>query len=88
MIDGVFEEIDDFAQFGLGLIDAGDVGEGDLGVLFDEDLGAAFTDGHQAAGALAHHRADHQEPQQQESQGGQHPAEGGFEKAGRRFAGE
>jgi hypothetical protein len=36
---GVLEKGDHFLQFELCLIDAGDVGKGDLGVLFDIDLG-------------------------------------------------
>ena len=60
---GVLQELDDLLQLGLGLVDAGDVGEGRLGVLLDVDLGAALADRHQAAGA---HAARRHAPQQED----------------------
>ena len=44
-----FQEVHDFSQFVLGLVDAGDVFECDTGVGFDINLGLAFADRHQPA---------------------------------------
>ena len=71
---GILEEGDDFLQFELGLIDAGDVGKGDLGVLFDIDLGPRLSDRHQAAEALAIRQpASEEDPDQIEHQPGHDP---------------
>src|SRR5204862_423018 len=51
----VLEELDHLLELGLRLIHAGDVGEGDAGLVLDVDLGAALADAHEAAAeALAH----------------------------------
>ena len=45
----VLQKIDDLDQLLLRLVDAGDIGEGDLGLLLDVDLGPALADRHQPA---------------------------------------
>src|SRR6516162_8873391 len=58
----VLQEIDDLDQFVLGLIDAGDIGEGDFGLLLDIDLGAALADRHQPAEPALPHAPDRKHP--------------------------
>ena len=53
----VLQEGDDLLQFGLGLVDPGDVGEGRLGVGLDIDLGLAAADRHQPAETPAGRRS-------------------------------
>ncbi len=74
---GVFEEGDDLVQLFLGLVDAGHVVEGDLGVGLDIDLGLALADRHEAAAhPLATRHAPHQEyPQAEEQQRRHHPGQ-------------
>ena len=72
----VLEELDDLLQFGLRLVDAGDVGEGHPGLLLDVHLGAALADVHEAAEPLlAGHAADEQEPDAEEHQRRHHPGQ-------------
>src|SRR5690606_1931166 len=49
---GLLEEVDNLLELCLGLVDAGDVGESDAGVLLDNYLGAALAHVHQAAEPL------------------------------------
>ena len=74
---GVLQEIDDLLDLGLGLVDAGDVGERGLGVLLDVDLGLALADRHQAARAHAAHRhaAQQEDPDAEEDQRRQDPGQ-------------
>src|SRR5215831_1545438 len=60
--DRVFQEIDDLDELVLGFVDTRDIGEGDLGLLLDIDLGAAFADRHQPAEAALTHAADREHP--------------------------
>ena len=82
------QEIDDFAQLFLGLVDAGDIIEGHSGILLDVDLGLALADTHQAAEPLAFGEAAEQEhPQHKEEQYRKHPGkdlaqQGAFDDAG------
>ena len=63
-------------QLVLGLVDAGDVGEGDLGLLLDVDLGAALADRHQPAEAAAlAHAADREHPDADEKDRRQDPGQ-------------
>src|SRR6185312_7602522 len=75
----VFEEIDDFFELGLCLVDARHVVEGDLGVGLDIDLGLAASDRHEAAAeALLIGKApEHEIPHAKEQQRRQHPGEDG-----------
>ena len=63
----LLEELDDLAELGFGLLDAGDVLEGQLLLLAGEELGPALAEGHGLVAAglhLAHHEdpeEDHQE---------------------------
>ena len=66
----VLQERDDLLQFLLGLVDAGDVGEGHLGVGLDVDLGLAAADRHQPAEPLlAGEAAEHEQPHAEEQRG-------------------
>ena len=60
--DRVLQEIDDLDQLVLGLVDAGDIGEGDLGLLLDIDPGAALADLHQPAEPALPHAPDREHP--------------------------
>ncbi len=51
---GVLQELDDFLQLVLGLVDARDVGEADLDLVVGVDLGAAARERHDAALGAAH----------------------------------
>ena len=75
----VLQEGDDLLQLGLGLVDAGDVGEGDLGVLLDVDLGLALADRHQPAEPLPcpAKRRHHEHPDAEEQQPPAAPRTGG-----------
>ncbi len=55
---GVLEEGDDFPEFLLRLVDAGDISESDLGVLLHEHLGLALADGHGGTETLAEPAAE------------------------------
>ena len=72
---GVLEERDHLLQLGLGLVDSGDVREGDLGVRLDVHPRLRLADGHQAAAAgpaeLLRHPAAEDDPDAEE-QGGRH----------------
>jgi hypothetical protein len=71
----VLQEVDDLLEFGLGLVDAGDIGESDLGVGLDVDLGLALADGHEAAAEalLFGNLAENKHPQGEEDDDGQDP---------------
>ena len=58
----VLQEVDDLDQLVLGFVDAGDIGEGDLGLFLDIDLGAALADRHQPAEPALPHPADREHP--------------------------
>ncbi|MNI40119.1 hypothetical protein D3C73_943240 [compost metagenome] len=49
----VAQEVDQFADFFLGLVAAGNVGEGDLDLVFALQLGARLAEGHRALGTAA-----------------------------------
>ena len=49
---GIPKKGDYLLQFEFGFLNAGDVGEGDFGILLDINLGARFSDRHQPAEAL------------------------------------
>ncbi len=67
----VLQKVNDFLQLLLGLVHAGDIGEGDARLRVGKPAGAAFTEGHRlprSALALAHDKnpeADEQEQRQQ-----------------------
>jgi hypothetical protein len=83
----IAQEGDDLLQLVFRLIDAGDVPERHLGVGLDIDLGARFTDRHQAADPLAlRHVADAISPDQVEDEDWQHPGQDRREKTARRRA--
>ena len=83
------QEGDDLLQLELGLVDAGDVREGHLGVGLDIDLGARLADRHQAAEPLASGDAAKQHgPDQVEDEGRQHPGQRIVEQVRRRRAGD
>ncbi len=72
----LLEEADDLLQLGLGLVDAGDIREGHLGIGFDIDLGLAAPDGHEAAHALLlGDAAEDEHPEAKEEQDRQDPGE-------------
>ena len=50
----VLQEVDDLLELGLGLVDAGDVLEGDAAVLLGQQPGARLAEAHGAAGAALH----------------------------------
>ena len=84
----ILEELDDLLELVLGLVDAGDVVERDLGVALGEDARAALADGHQPAAEAAGHRPDQPHPEPDEHQRRHDPAERGRQEAGTRGAGE
>ena len=69
----VLQELDDLAQLLHGLVDAGDVLEGDLDVVLGVDLGLAAGEGHDAA--LAAHPPHQERPQRHQQQDRHDPAE-------------
>src|ERR1700747_3537496 len=60
--DGVPQEVDDLDQLVLGLVDAGDIGEGDLGLLLDIDPCPALANLHQPAEPALPHAPDREHP--------------------------
>ena len=50
----VLQEVDDLLELGLGLVDAGDVLEGDAAVLLGQQASARLAEAHGAAGAALH----------------------------------
>src|SRR4029077_6024081 len=50
----VLQEVDDLLELGLGLVDAGDVLEGDAAVLLGQQARARLAEAHGAAGAALH----------------------------------
>ena len=54
ILAGVAQEFDDLLQILLGLVDAGDVLEGDAAVRFGQHLGARLAEAHRLAGAALH----------------------------------
>ena len=71
--DGVFQEVDDLDQLLLGLVNPGDIGKGDLGLLLDIDFGVALADLHQAAEPTLPHTADRKHPDPDEKYRRQDP---------------
>ena len=73
----LLQELDHFLQLGLGLIDAGHVGERHSGLVLDVDLGAALADAHEAAAEplLARHAPGEEIPDAEEDQRRQDPGE-------------
>jgi hypothetical protein len=73
----VLQEVDDFLELGLGLVDAGDVGERHLGVGLHIDLGLALADGHETAAEtlLLRDLAEHEHPQSEEHHDRQNPGQ-------------
>ena len=61
----VTQEVDQFANLFLGLVAAGDIGEGDLDLVFALQLGARLAEGHRALGpaATALHLAHDEDPE-------------------------
>ena len=59
---GILQEGDNLLQFGLRLVDPGNIGEGRLGVGLDIDLGLAAADRHQPAEPLLAGEAAVHEP--------------------------
>ena len=83
----IAQEGDDLLQLVFRLVDAGDVLERHLGVGFDIDLGARFSDRHQTAEPLAlGHAADAIGPDQVEEEDRQRPGQDRREKIARRRA--
>ncbi len=69
----VLEEVDDLGDFLLGLIDARDIGEGDVDLVLAQQARAALAEGHgpAAAGGALHlpqHVDEHQDQQQRRGQ--------------------
>ena len=86
---GILEKGHHFLQLEFCLIDAGHVGEGDLGVLLDIDLGPRLADRHQPAKALAIRQlAPEEYPDQVEHQRRHDPRQDGLEQPARRNAGD
>src|SRR5205814_444232 len=50
----ILQEVDDLLELGLGLVDAGDVLEGDAAVLLGQQTRARLAEAHGAAGAALH----------------------------------
>ena len=50
----VAQEVDDFLQIVLGLVDAGDVFKGDAALALGQQLGARFAEAHRLAAARLH----------------------------------
>ena len=73
VFDRVLQKVDDLDQFLLGLVDPGDIGEGDPGFLFDIDLGAALADRHHAAEPALPEAPDREHPDPDEEDRRQHP---------------
>jgi hypothetical protein len=73
----ILEELDHFLQLGLGLVHAGDIGEGDAGLVLDIDLGAALADAHEAAepALLARHAPHQQIPDAEKDERRHHPGQ-------------
>ena len=74
----VLEELDDFLELGLGLVDAGDVAERDDGLVAEEHPGAALAEAERlviGALGLAHHEQDEPDDHDQRQQAGDEDAE-------------
>src|SRR5205814_316121 len=73
----LLQELDHLLQLGLGLVDAGHVGERHPGLVLDIDLGAALADAHEAAAEplRARHAPGEQVPDAEEDQRRQDPGE-------------
>ena len=73
----IFEKRDDLFELVFRLIDAGDIPEGHLDLLFDSDLGLALADRHEATAEplLLPHLADHEMPERNKDHGGHHPGQ-------------
>src|SRR6204780_4118470 len=54
ILSGIAQEFDDLLQILLGLVDAGDVLEGDAAMGLGQHLGARFAEAHRLAGAALH----------------------------------
>src|SRR5262249_48005725 len=76
ILPGVLEEPNDLAQLLLGLVDAGDIVEGDLGVGLDIDLALAAADRHEPAAAepgLVGKAPEDEDPQTEEQEDREDP---------------
>jgi hypothetical protein len=72
---GILQKVDDLDQLVLGFVDTGDIGEGDLGLLLDIDLGAALADRHQPAEPALPHAPDREHPDADKEDRWQDPGE-------------
>ena len=75
---GVLEELDDFLELRLGLVDAGDVGERDDRLVAEEHPRAALAEAHRlvvGALGLAHHEEDEAADEEQRQQARQQEAD-------------
>ena len=76
----VAQEVDQFGHLFLGLVDAGDVVEGDVDLVFAEQARLALAEGHGAAAAaaalhLAHEEDPHADQQQEREPADEHAGE-------------
>ena len=69
----IAQELDDFLEVFLGLVDAGDVLEGDAAMRLGQQLGLRLAEAHRAAGAALH--LAHEEDPDAEDQDHRQPAE-------------
>ena len=66
---GIAQELDQFGDLFLGLVDPGDIGEGDLDLILAHHPGARFAEGHRApARAAALHLAHEEDPDADQEQ--------------------
>ena len=85
---GILEKGHHFLQLEFRLVDAGHVGEGDLGVLLDIDLGARLADRHESAKALSiREAAAEKDPDHIEQHDGYDPRQDGLKQPARRRTG-
>ena len=86
---GIFEEIDYFSEFLLGLVDTGYVGERDARALFHHDFGLGLADRRQTRHPLLlGDTADDEVPNCEEHQAGHHPRQQLLRPTTRIFASE
>ncbi len=76
VLPGILEEFDDFLKLFLGLVHAGDVIEGRLGVFFYVDFGFALANSHHSAEALLlGELAENEQPEAEKEHNGNDPGE-------------
>ena len=80
---GILQEVDDFLEFGLGLVDAGHIGEIDAGALLQVDARLALADRQQPAfrSHAGLHAADDEQPDAHEQRSRHHPRQNGLQPA-------